>query len=336
MKRLYLKRYLPIVRKKTCVEIGVKDEYLRLPLEALEDQAWLDYLIDEGITLEECKSSVVYTLLRDNNMLTEDIDISRKEMFFQYCKIPVKANIYDKTILILGIGAIGSNTAYLLAQFGFKNLHFVDYDIVEDSDIEKMMVYRSNYIGLKKVVALKSIIEENFPYCNCSYTSLKITDSGHIQSVIDNNKPDLVVKAMDPANTAFRLWLNKACVVRRIPFVVNAYSFEYLRLGPFLNPPQTCCDNCINIWFTENYGEERGFDNSLKLYHDYTIHPAIAFNITTASGLAAKEIIYFFLEQYDKMFTYSSVVDFKAIDLVHEQVKFSKHPGCEVCSSLNN
>lgn len=71
--------------------------------------------------------------------------------------IKVQDNIH-----IIGVGAIGSTLAEMLARLGFEKLYIYDMDTVTEHNIANQM-FRFNDIGEKKVVALEAMLKEINP-----------------------------------------------------------------------------------------------------------------------------------------------------------------------------
>lgn len=70
-------------------------------------------------------------------------------------------NIKDP-IHIIGVGAIGSTVAEMLARLGFAELHLYDFDTVADYNITNQM-FRFKDIGALKVDAAEEILKEINP-----------------------------------------------------------------------------------------------------------------------------------------------------------------------------
>ncbi len=330
----YLKRYLPVVKNPQKIKIGVKSEGIIVE-NTPANIVLLEKLIETGISEEDIANEAFFGWMKEKEMLTPTMKGIRKELFLEYMGVPLERSILSKKLLILGAGGMGSTTAFMLAQFGFKDLTIVDYDGVEESEIEKMMVYRREHLGQQKTDALKQILEGTFDYCNVKTIEQKIRGKEDIFRIIEESDPEFVIKAMDPKDVGFRLWLNEICFHKQIPFVNNSYSFEFIRLGPLFAPGITdACDNCCNLWFMKGQGADADFNASEKLFHSYTIHPAISFNINIAASLAVKDIIFFFAKKYEYVSSFSKVVDFKSLELQGEVVEITRHPACKICSEV--
>lgn len=98
------------------------------------------------------------------------------------------AQIKDKSISLVGVGATGSYIALLLAQMGWGNksmgqgvLKVFDGDVVEEHNLANQ-IYEANHVGKPKVDALNDIISRK-----CGFTI-----EAHNQMVDDNTPTDLL------------------------------------------------------------------------------------------------------------------------------------------------
>lgn len=74
---------------------------------------------------------------------------------------------------IAGIGGIGSNVARHLAQAGVKQIKIVDFDRVEDSNLNRQF-YRISQVGGKKTWCLAENLKEISPDINIETADRKI------------------------------------------------------------------------------------------------------------------------------------------------------------------
>ena len=87
---------------------------------------------------------------------------------------------FDKSILIVGAGGIGSTTAYTLAKMGITNITVMDGDEVEIHNCSSQF-YNSTQVNQKKVIALLKNIE--------NMADVRINA---IDSFFDKNNPEHV------------------------------------------------------------------------------------------------------------------------------------------------
>ena len=100
-------------------------------------------------------------------------------------------------VCILGLGGLGSNVAVLLARSGIGYLKLVDFDIVEESNLNRQQ-YRISHIGMKKTEAIRTIIKEINPFVEIETLDVKV-DRENILSIVGDI--EIVVEAFDRAET---------------------------------------------------------------------------------------------------------------------------------------
>lgn len=66
----------------------------------------------------------------------------------------VTMRILNASVVILGLGGLGSNVAVMLARVGVGNLTLVDYDRVEYNNLNRQH-YNYSHIGKLKTLALE-------------------------------------------------------------------------------------------------------------------------------------------------------------------------------------
>ena len=72
-------------------------------------------------------------------------------------------SIRSKTVLIVGIGGVGSVTAEMLSRCGIGKMILFDYDTVETANMNRLF-YLPSQCGLSKVVAAKATLQVFFPF----------------------------------------------------------------------------------------------------------------------------------------------------------------------------
>lgn len=66
----------------------------------------------------------------------------------------------NKKVLICGIGGVGSFTAEALARSGIGQIDLIDFDDIEESNLNRQLMASKNNIGQSKVEVLKKRLEE--------------------------------------------------------------------------------------------------------------------------------------------------------------------------------
>ena len=143
-----------------------------------------------------------------------------------------KNNLRKKTVSIVGLGAIGTNAANLLARAGLK-LIIIDKDKVEESNINSQGIYANDDIGKFKSAQLLKHLKK----INPCIKSLNIEiNSSNVSKI----KSDLVLDCLDNMKTRFLL--NDYCKQNNIPLI---HAAAIKTLGTIFIVSKDACLRCI-------------------------------------------------------------------------------------------
>ena len=107
----------------------------------------------------------------------------------------IKNILKTKTVGIAGAGGLGSNCAVSLARVNVGNLIIADFDVIEESNLNRQY-YFYDQIGQKKVSALKKNIENINPDVKVKAVDIKL-NSKNIIELFQNC--DVIIEAFDKA-----------------------------------------------------------------------------------------------------------------------------------------
>ncbi|MFH1398819.1 MAG: HesA/MoeB/ThiF family protein [Candidatus Woesearchaeota archaeon] len=146
-----------------------------------------------------------------------------------------KSTMYsEKTVTIVGLGGLGSNTANLLVRAGISNLRIIDHDKVQPTNLHRQL-YTQADLGKSKAAQLKK-------YLLKINKTLKIT--AYPQQLTDKNlkllNSDLVLDCTDNLQTRFLI--NDYCL-NKIPWVHATATQNIGRI--FAVMPNQPCFRCI-------------------------------------------------------------------------------------------
>ena len=100
----------------------------------------------------------------------------------------------NKVILLCGLGGVGGTALEALARSGFKHFILVDFDIVDESNLNRQILYTLKDIGRDKTEVAKERILAINPDVQIEVVSKKITKDFFSSF---NKKVDYVVDAID-------------------------------------------------------------------------------------------------------------------------------------------
>ena len=126
-----------------------------------------------------------------------------------------QAKLEQASILIVGVGALGSTVAELLCRAGVRNLTLCDYDIVEESNLQRQSLYESQDIGRLKVDAAKEHLIAIDAMCLVKTIPEPFSE-------IDVQHFTLIIDGTDNLET--RLLLNDVAKKAGIPLIIGTAS----------------------------------------------------------------------------------------------------------------
>ena len=123
--------------------------------------------------------------------------------------------LQEKTVLVVGVGGVGSFCVEALARTGIGHLILIDKDRVEESNINRQLVATLDTVDQIKVDVLKERIHSLNPNCivdtyACFYDQSKDEE-------IFSQPIDFVVDCIDSISS--KKDLMQACIQRKIPFL---------------------------------------------------------------------------------------------------------------------
>lgn len=141
----------------------------------------------------------------------------------------------ESSVAIVGLGALGSVSAELLARAGIGKFILIDRDIVELSNLQRQSLFDESDIGKPKALAAKeklnkinSEIKVNFFIDDLNFDNIgkffpitKAFNNKKSNKKIKNNKKiDLILDCTDNLETRFLI--NDFCIKNKIPFIYSS------------------------------------------------------------------------------------------------------------------
>jgi molybdopterin/thiamine biosynthesis adenylyltransferase/rhodanese-related sulfurtransferase len=117
-------------------------------------------------------------------------------------------------VLCVGAGGLGSPALLYLAAAGVGTLGVIDFDVVDESNLQRQIIHGQSDIGKLKAESARESIAETNPYVTVQvHTEALTTDN--VMEIFSGY--DLIVDGTD--NFATRYMVNDACVLLGKPYV---------------------------------------------------------------------------------------------------------------------
>jgi len=120
-------------------------------------------------------------------------------------------------ILIIGAGGLGAAVLPYLAAAGVGEIGIVDDDVIEVSNLQRQVIYKTSAVGNYKVEEAKAMVLELNPLVKVNAIAEKLSGKNAIALF---EQYDIVVDATD--NLSIKYLINDACVVTNKPMVYGS------------------------------------------------------------------------------------------------------------------
>lgn len=130
--------------------------------------------------------------------------------------------ISDGRVLVVGAGGLGSPVLYYLGAAGVGTLGIVDFDSVEENNLQRQIIHSTSRIGTNKAASAAATIEDLNPDVQIKTWTERLTNE-NVDSIV--GQFDVVIDATD--NFSTRYLLNGTSFRHHKPYIYGSiYRFE--------------------------------------------------------------------------------------------------------------
>jgi len=130
--------------------------------------------------------------------------------------------LMNAKVLCVGAGGLGSPALMYLAAAGVGTLGIVEFDTVDESNLQRQIIHGQSDIGKSKAISAKEKIAEINPNVKVIVHEVRL-DTDNVMEIF--SQYDLIVDGTD--NFATRYLVNDACVLLKKPYVWGSiYRFD--------------------------------------------------------------------------------------------------------------
>lgn len=176
---------------------------------------------------------------KDVTFSKEELERYSRHLIIPEFNIEGQRKLKNAKVLIVGTGGLGAPLLLYLAAAGVGTIGILDYDTVEDSNLQRQVLFSTSDIGRPKVEAAKERLEGLNPHVKYITHNVQLHSSNALDIIKDY---DLVADGTD--NFPTRYLVNDATVLLGIPNVYGSifrfdgqvtvfnYEFEDGTRGP--------------------------------------------------------------------------------------------------------
>jgi sulfur-carrier protein adenylyltransferase/sulfurtransferase len=248
-----------------------------------------------------------------------DLSVDEVKRYSRHLIIPDvgmagQKRLKNAKVLVVGAGGLGSPALLYLAAAGVGTLGIVDFDTVDESNLQRQIIHGVSDVGKSKAESAKESIAEINPYVKVILHTDRL-DSSNVMEIFADY--DLIVDGTD--NFATRYLVNDACVLLHKPYVWGSiYRFDgqasvfwadygpcYRCLYPEPPPPgmvPSCAEGGVLGVLCASIGSIQ-------------VNEAIKLITGIGEPLAGRLMIY------------------DALEMTYRQVRVNKDPDCAICGT---
>ncbi len=160
---------------------------------------------------------------------TDAVDLSPDELkrYSRHLTLPEfgregQEKLKATSVLLVGAGGLGSPAATYLAAAGVGTIGLVDFDQVEESNLQRQILYGTSDVGRPKLEVAQERLEDLNPNVDVNVHEMRLTSDNALDVI---EEYDIVADGTD--NFPTRYLVNDACVMTGTPNVyASIFRFE--------------------------------------------------------------------------------------------------------------
>jgi sulfur-carrier protein adenylyltransferase/sulfurtransferase len=144
------------------------------------------------------------------------------------------------SVLLIGAGGLGCPVGLYLAAAGVGNITILDFDLVENSNLQRQVAFESDDLGLPKAEILAAKMRQLNPYIKVRSLCARFDQSNAAELL---EKHDVLVDGSD--NFSTRYLCNDASFLYKKPLIFAAVSRYSGQLSVFNQGADAPCYRCL-------------------------------------------------------------------------------------------
>ena len=252
--------------------------------------------------------------MSDNKITFNDEQLLHysRQIMLPHFGIEGQQKLHNAHAIIMGVGGLGSPAAMYLTAAGIGTLTLVDFDTVDNSNLQRQIVHNIDSIGDSKTNSAKNTLLKINPETSIHRINKELT-LDELETLFKN--ASCVIDATD--NFATRFLINRACVSQQVA-LVSAAAIQYEgQISVFDNRQQnSACYACL-------YAE--GGEENTNCSDNGILSPVVGI-LGSMQALEAIKLICHIGETLQ-----NRLLIFDALSMQWRTMKLNKDPNCPVC-----
>lgn len=158
----------------------------------------------------------------DQTLSHEEIRRYSRHLIVPEVGIDGQKKLKSSSVLLIGAGGLGAPLALYLAAAGVGRIGIVDFDVVDESNLQRQVIHDTASVGTPKLASARARIQAINPHVQVDSYEVPLTS----ENALDILRPyDVIVDGTD--NFPTRYLVNDACVLLGKPNVYGSiFRFE--------------------------------------------------------------------------------------------------------------
>ncbi|UUY10502.1 molybdopterin-synthase adenylyltransferase MoeB [Pseudomonas sp. J452] len=235
-----------------------------------------------------------------------------RQILLPQIDIAGQLKLKHSSVLIVGLGGLGSPVALYLAAAGVGELHLADFDTVDLSNLQRQIIHDASQVGVSKVDSALSRLAALNPQIKLLAHRTALDEDSLAAAVA---AVDLVLDCSD--NFTTREAVNAACVAAGKPLVSGAAIRLQGQLAVF--DPRNTASPCYHCLFGH------GDDSQLTCSEAGVVGPLVGL-VGSLQALEALKLLAGFGEPL-----VGRLLLIDALDSRFRELRIKRDPACSVC-----
>lgn len=239
-----------------------------------------------------------------------------RQILLPQIEIEGQERLLNATVLIIGLGGLGSPVAMYLAAAGVGHLILCDFDSVDLSNLQRQIIHTTQDIGKPKVESARESLLALNPQIKVTTLYQQLDEESLAKQIVN---VDIVLDCTDNLPTRFAI--NQACVQTKTPLISGAAIRMEGQLSVFKGYlPDSPCYRCL-------------YPSDDVLAETCSQTGILAPLVGIIGSLQALEAMKLIMNVGDTLTGEVLLLD--GLTMEFNRIKLAKNPNCPICKCLS-
>jgi molybdopterin/thiamine biosynthesis adenylyltransferase len=181
-----------------------------------------------------------------NTEMLLDTELLRyaRQILLEGWDIEAQLRLKSARVVMIGAGGLGCPASETLVRAGLGQVHLIDDDVIEASNLQRQTLFLPEDIGKPKAVTAAQMLQRINPLINASGTVARLSEDNAYELLnMATGKPDLLMDCTD--NFATRDIINRISVRYQIPLLTASAIAMEGQLALFEPQLNSGCYHCV-------------------------------------------------------------------------------------------